>query len=430
VFHDTTATVTTLGQYAGANLVSGRMPAPVRVLAIGNVYPPHHLGGYEIIWRGVMAHLRAGGHATRVLTTDYRRGGVDPREGEDPDVYRELDWYWRDHAWRSLGPRARLRLERHNARVLERHLSEFAPDVITWWPLGGLSLGLLEQARRRGVPGVLFVLDYWPIYGPRRDLWLRLWSRLGPVARAADRLTDLPARIDFADLGRWIFCSRTVLETIVAAHPEIGAGAVIPPGVERHFLAAAREPELPPWRWRLLYVGRVVEQKGVLTAIESLRWLPDAARLRVVGDGAPAYRARLEAAAEQLGVADRVSFEPACPRRSLIDLYRWSDAVVFPVSWDEPWGLVPLEAMALGRPVVATGRGGSGDYLVDRGNALLFEAGDAAGLARALEELAADPKLRERLRARGYDTAARHREDVFNHSAEAEILAAARARLA
>ena len=65
------------------------------------------------------------------------------------------------------------------------------------------------------------------------------------------------------------------------------------------------------------------------------------------------------------GLADRVLFSGMVGREELISLYGRADAVVFPVRWNEPWGLVPLEAMARGRPVVATGRGGSGEYLVD-----------------------------------------------------------------
>jgi len=81
--------------------------------------------------------------------------------------------------------------------------------------------------------------------------------------------------------------------------------------------------------------------------------------------------------------------------------------------------------MALGRPVVATGRGGSGEYLEDRRNSLLFRAGHAAGLAAALRTLATDTGLRERLRRAGHDTAVRHGEDAFNGAALAEMLAAA-----
>jgi glycogen synthase len=94
--------------------------------------------------------------------------------------------------------------------------------------------------------------------------------------------------------------------------------------------------------------------------------------------------------------------------------------VAFPVEWSEPWGLVPLEAMAVGRPVVATGLGGSAEYLEHEGNALLFEVADADALRSALQRLAADPALRERLRERGLATAAAHSEATFLEALVAE----------
>jgi len=92
--------------------------------------------------------------------------------------------------------------------------------------------------------------------------------------------------------------------------------------------------------------------------------------------------------------------------------------------WEEPWGLVPLEAMARGRPVVATGRGGSREYLRDGENCLLFAAGSAPSLAAALRRLAEDPGLRARLRDGGLATAPRHTEPVFNAAVEAAVAAA------
>jgi glycogen(starch) synthase len=399
------------------------MAVPLRVLAVGSVYPPHHLGGYEIIWRGAMGHLRREGHQARILTTGYRRPEAGPGALEDPDVHRELEWYWRDHEWRALGPLASYGLERRNAAILDRHLREFRPDVITWWPVGGLSLGLIERARRAGVPSLFFVLDPWLSYGPENDRWQRMGARLGPAATVADRLTGLPVRVDYAAAGRWVFCSAAMRAQTLAAGLRGADTTVLSPGVERAFLDLAREPEPPPWRWRLLYLGRVVEQKGVATAIESLALLPASATLRVLGEGDSGYRHRLERLAARLNVS--VSFEPPRPREELASVYREADAVVFPVEWPEPWGLVPLEAMALGRPVVATGRGGSGEYLRDGENALIFEAGSPAGLAGSLRTLAGDAELRERLRRGGYATAARHSEDAFNAAALAEMLAAA-----
>lgn len=395
------------------------------MLGIGTVYPPHHLGGYEIIWQGVTRRLAAAGHSSRVLVTDYRHPGVPGEAREDPDVHRELDWYWREHEWRSLGPMARLRLEQHNARVFDRHLEQFRPQVICWWPVGGLSLSLIERARDAGVPSVFFVLDPWLSYGRRHDLWLRMWSRLRPLAPLAARATGIPTGVDYAAAGQWVFCSAQMrADTLALSVPGVD-GTVLAPGVERSYIEAPREAAATEWHWRLLYVGRVVTQKGIETAVEALPLLPAEASLTIVGEGDDTYRRSLERRAGDLGVSNRLRFMPMQSRERLPDVYRSADVVLHPVMWNEPWGLVPLEAMALGRLVVATGTGGSGDYLRDGENSLLFEAASASGLSDALSRLAADPDLRERLRAGGFATAASHGADEFDDRAAELIVRAA-----
>jgi glycosyltransferase involved in cell wall biosynthesis len=77
--------------------------------------------------------------------------------------------------------------------------------------------------------------------------------------------------------------------------------------------------------------------------------------------------------------------------------------------------------MGIGRPVVATGRGGSGEYLRDEENCLLFEAGDARALAHALTRLAESPSLRERVREGGLGTAPLYTEERFNAAVEDEL---------
>src|SRR3954453_14146349 len=157
----------------------------MRVLTVGNMYPPHHLGGYELIWEDAVRHLRSEGSTVRVLTTDFRRPEA-PDSGESDrtnDVHRELGWYWKDHAWPRLSIPERLRLERRNAATLERHLAEFEPDVVGWWAMGGMSLSLIERVRRRGLPAAGFLCDEWLIYGPHVDGWLRFNRRplIGPI---------------------------------------------------------------------------------------------------------------------------------------------------------------------------------------------------------------------------------------------------------
>jgi glycogen synthase len=390
----------------------------VRVLTVGNMYPPHHLGGAELVWRSFVGHLRERGHEVRVLTTDHRQPGVTA--ADDPGVHRELRWWWREHGWPRFPGRERLAVERGNARVFDRHVRELRPDAVAWMACGGMTLSLVERARRAGLPSLALAQDDWAIYGPEVDAWLRAWRRRGPAAAAGAALTGIPTRVDLDSIDRWVAISADTLRRA----RELGGwrmeGArVIHTGIDAGWIGAP----LPhrPWAWRLLNVGRIDDRKGIDTAIDALAHLPPEATLTVAGAGDDQALSALRERAARAGLDGRVTFLGAQDRDRLRAVYAQADAVVFPVRWDEPWGLVPLEAMALGRPVLATGRGGSAEYLRDGENALLFPAGDAAALAARLHDLAADPDLRARLRAGGLATAPRHTDAAFNAALEAAL---------
>jgi len=387
----------------------------LRVLSVGNLYPPHYAGGYELMWRTWVEHARAAGHVVRVLASDERTGATG---ADDPDVHRELRRYWRRGGAPRLGLRERLALERANAAVVRRHLAELRPDVVAWWGMGGMPLSSIEQVRCAGVPAVAFVMDDWLTYQPPGDAWLRLWAARAPLGRVVERIVGIPTRVDFADAATYVFVS----ETLRRQGPPLPRTAVEPSGVEDAFV----DPRPPrPWSWRLLSVGRIDPRKGIATAIEALAELPEAT-LTVAGTGPQALLDELAAHARRLGVEARVAFAGAVPRAELPALYEAHDAVVFPVVWEEPWGLVPLEAMALGRPVTASGRGGSGEYLRDGENCLLHTPGDAASLAATVRRLAGDPALRERLLEGGLRAARHYTESRFNAAATAQVEAAAR----
>lgn len=367
----------------------------MRVLTVGNLYPPHGRGGYEAVWRSFAAHLRARGDTVRVLCSNARLPDAEAGAEEDPDVHRDLRWYWRNGDWLSPGPLAALRIERHNARLLRHHLADFEPDAVMWWSMGGMSLSLIDRARRAGFPAVGVVHDGWLLYGPQRDMWARRVRR----------------RPDLAAAGVWTFNSEATLERARAEGWRLGDPVVIHPGID-----PARFPpaEQRPWSWRLGYVGRVDPQKGVGTLIEALAQLPADASADIAGPVDDDELARLRDLAARNGVGGQVRFSGALPAAEIAGAYAAADAVVFPVTWPEPFGLVPLEAMSVGRPVVATGTGGSAEYLRDGVNSLLFAPGDPTALADALRRLADDAELRERLRAEGRQTASRFTEEAFN----------------
>jgi glycosyltransferase involved in cell wall biosynthesis len=390
----------------------------VRILTVGNMYPPHHYGGYELVWHSAVEHLRDGGHEVRVLTTDTRTGASGP---DAPDVHRELRWHLRDGEFAPVGLRGGLSTARHNHQRLEHHLAELSPDAVAWWSMGGLSLTMLEAVRRRGIPAVAFVHDEWLGYGRGADPWLHALRRRGGgrLAPLVERLAGVPAHVDYGAAASYVFVSEFTRNHALGQELGLRRTAVAHSGIHPDFLEPARERE---WDWRLLYVGRLDPRKGIDTAVEALAHLPGEASLTIAGGWDRGEEECLRSLAARLGVAERVRFAGQLERPELLGCYADADAVVFPVRWDEPWGLVPLEAMGRARPVAATGRGGSAEYLRDGENCLLFEAGDAEALAAALHRLAADSGLRARLREGGFRTARLHTEPVFNAAVESALL--------
>jgi glycosyltransferase involved in cell wall biosynthesis len=221
------------------------------------------------------------------------------------------------------------------------------------------------------------------------------------IARACDRVVAT--------------CSDEVFELV-----RLGADrrriTVVPCGVdvERFVPHGPREPRRPD-RHRLVAACRLVERKGIADAISALAELPDA-ELHVAG-GPDASRLetdpearRLRAHAAELGVADRVVLRGRLGRDEMPPLLRSADAVVC-VPWYEPFGIVPLEAMACGVPVVASAVGGQIDSVVDGVTGVHVPPRDPAALGAALAELLDDPERRAELGAAGVERARRR----FSH---------------
>jgi glycosyltransferase involved in cell wall biosynthesis len=138
----------------------------------------------------------------------------------------------------------------------------------------------------------------------------------------------------------------------------------------------------------------------------------------------PAYEPTVVRLIEQIGLAGRVTFAEV-PRDELRQRYLDADCLVFPSAWDEPFGLVPVEAMACGTPVVATGTGGSAEFLRDEVNCLLFPARDDEALASRVLRLSEDAALRDRLVEGGLALASELSVDRLAETFEAWHVAAA-----
>jgi len=149
-----------------------------------------------------------------------------------------------------------------------------------------------------------------------------------------------------------------------------------------------------------LIVGRLVPIKGFDVAIRGFALARRQGlqfRLRVVGDGPE--RANLERLAAQEGVADTVEFLGSRRGSDLADRYRNAWASLVPAQWEEPSGIVMVEAMACGCPVIASDHGACPEVIADAG--VLVPAADPAKWAEAMLALAGDQVRRARLSERG-----------------------------
>lgn len=389
----------------------------MRVLTIIHLYPPHHLGGYEIACQGVMERFVDKGHEVLVLTSGWTsaKGGDDgPPPSDKVEVRRTLKGWWDWETWAPAAPplRERIGVERHNEGVLRDALNDFRPDVASIWNLAMTSWTLPTMIESRSVPILLTFLDDWVSYAFRFDAWTRMFERR-PWAHPLGRALGLETRLPTFSGASANVASRVIAELIERNGRWKFPGApVVPIGVNTAdfpIMTAQRRP----WSWRLLYVGRVVPEKGVATLIKAMAHLGQEAQLDIVGHAHDRYKADLVELIGSLDVADRITFDVASSRQDLRHRYRRADLIVFPSEWPEPFGIVPLEAMACAVPVIATGTGGSGEYLVDGGNCVLFQAGDAASLAAAAQNVAADEHLREMIVTGGTATARRLNMDSY-----------------
>jgi D-inositol-3-phosphate glycosyltransferase len=196
--------------------------------------------------------------------------------------------------------------------------------------------------------------------------------------------------------------------------------AVIPCGVDTTLFApgdkqAARAALGLDDRPRLLYVGRLAPIKGLTTLLDGmarLRGRGSRAHLCIVGGDADeplnGHEGELRARLADLGLQDAVTFVGAQPQESLRAWYVAADLTVLP-SYYESFGMVALEAMACGSPVVASRVGGLQTTVRDRITGVLVPDHDPVSLADALEDVLDDAPLRARLGRAGVRWAAEHR---------------------
>lgn len=188
---------------------------------------------------------------------------------------------------------------------------------------------------------------------------------------------------------------------------------VVPCGVDTdHFAPVPDARRGAGDRKRLLAVGRLVPRKGFDRAVRALPGIPEADLLIAGGSEEELLfddpeAERLRRIAEECGVSDRVRFLGRVTHEEMPALMSGADLVLSLPRY-EPFGIVPIEAMACSTPVVATAVGGHLDTVVDGVTGVLVPADDDHGLDRVVRDLLADPERLARLGAAGRERALSH----------------------
>lgn len=220
----------------------------------------------------------------------------------------------------------------------------------------------------------------------------------------------LAKRLKRLILGRSAVWTANTANTAAAAKhdPRLPQARIIPMGVDISLFSNPNlfqfRHELSEGEYLLLFVGRLIENKGCHDLLLAISLLPTQIRARttlwVVGDGD--QRGKLEHTAKDLGIGEKVRFFGTVTQRQLPDFYAAADVVVIPSKAGssgetEGQGIVILEAFAARACVMATAIGGIPSMVRDHVTGVLVEPGNAGAMSKAIEELLNQPALRQRI---------------------------------
>ena len=368
----------------------------MRVLHIMTAFP-RHAGDPIVPWLvEMLKQLRARGVECEVLASSYRGMASGTFEGIPVHRFRYFPRRWENLTHEETAP------DRMRKSLLYRFMPGF-------YVLAGMAAAW--RVARRGRYDVIHV--HWPM--PHALL-----------GRAAQLASGAPVVSTFYSVEvRWIAKSLPLLTGLLKWTIRSPAQAVaiststademrrlvdVPIEVIPYTVALPPSPPRTRARggeFRVLFVGRLVERKGVHVLLRALARLPDDSPVRLVVCGDGPERPRLEALARELGVLGRVELAGRVSDERLRTEYAEADAFVLPAIVDargdtEGLGVVLLEAMNSRVPVVASDAGGITDIVEHERTGLLVPPGDEGALAAALARLAGDPALARALGEAGY----------------------------
>jgi glycosyltransferase involved in cell wall biosynthesis len=400
----------------------------MKILAITNLFPPHHAGTFDNQCLNVTESLQMRGHSIFILTSNH---GLQS-EQKDEAIHRRLllNGAYGHPAVTNYGELKAQ--EVYNNQVLLEVMEQFAPEVVHVFSLLGISKSLLFTLYNTKIPVVYNVFDHWLSADVREDPWLRYWNApslpiFSQSSRTALEMSGERGRLDhsaptrlmkgydripalFGDgkaraavepnsiagfrFDRIYFCSQTLKNLTEQVGFCVRHASVIYPGITAAYIGAIKPPGTPITK--LLLVSSLGESSGAMTALKGLEIARKAGlkiTMSIYGRGESSYMAELRSyvVSRQLPVE---FMNVSNQSKDLPAVYKNHDVFLYTPEWAEPFPFKALEAMGCGLPVIAASSDAAGELLRHGENCLTYPPGDAAQLAARIQELMISPALR------------------------------------
>jgi glycosyltransferase involved in cell wall biosynthesis len=343
----------------------GRIKRVVMVLD----WHPNSVGGTQTHVRGLAETLRRWGIETLIVSRELGKSEI--RDLKIEGYYPVKSLFNVDFI--AVPP------EPSSVRNVIRKLD---PDIVHSHHIFTLtSLMALKEAHELGIPSVITNHSIFYAYDKRS-----VWRVLGFL---------IPTRYFLGYADAIISVSSAADKMVESLLDKPKPRFIIPNGIDvEKYKPPEREPDDPV----VFFVGRLVYRKGPHVLVKAFRLVVDEvkdARLIIAGKGfmEPVLRTMVK----KLGLEGRVEMLGVVPEWKKIELYRSSALVAVPSIANESFGIVAIEAMASGRPVVATRHGGLSDVVEHGETGFLVKPGSSRELAEAIITLLEDRKLREKM---------------------------------
>ncbi|MBD8733277.1 glycosyltransferase family 4 protein [Pseudomonas sp. CFBP 13710] len=374
----------------------------MKILFLSSLYSPHIGGGAEIVLQRTVEGMHQRGHEVCVLSTGPD-AGLKHEYVKGVKVYRAglLNTYWhfseqRPGALARLGWHLRDKYNMGMRTYLRDVLAAEKVDLVVCHNLSGWSVSAWDEISASGVPLVQVLHDMY-LMCPSSNMFKKNAACKTPCTLCkhfrqghAERSAQVDAVVGVSQhlLGKLAdarFFRNASQQVIHNASPKIDHAPS----------RFARLDQAEPLRFG--YLGTLSEPKGLRWLIDQFKRLPFNATLQIAGRGQLDYEQLLkqEAGGENIHFVGYQSPET---------FYRQIDVAIVPSIWNEPFGLVAVEACAHSVPVIASARGGLPEIIQDGVNGLLCNPDEPQTLGLAMLQLYRDPELRERLAAQARDS--------------------------